>query len=121
VDFLLKFKSVVEGGKKNRRKWHLNRMMSKAIGTRSHEQCRSHHQKMMKHYQTIDGILDHFQQTPSQAHSSTEDAPEEIEIDCTPKAPEQEAEDFECGWEWDCLDLSVGANLPFYCPEEPLI
>lgn len=60
VGFLLKFKSVIEGGKKNRRKWHLNRMMSKAIGSRSHEQCRSHHQKMIKHYKTLEGIISHL-------------------------------------------------------------
>ena len=63
MSFLIKFKEVIEGGKKNRRKWHLNRMMSKAIGTRSHEQCRSHHQKMMKHYKNIEKIIEHFEKT----------------------------------------------------------
>ena len=35
-------------------------MMSKAIGSRSHEQCRSHHQKMMRSYKGIDAIIRHF-------------------------------------------------------------
>jgi hypothetical protein len=56
----MKFREVIEGGKKQRRKWHLNRIMSKFLGTRSHEQCRSHHQKMIKNYRSIDGIIQHF-------------------------------------------------------------
>jgi hypothetical protein len=32
-------------------------MMSKAIGTRSQTQCRSHHQQMMKCFRNIDNIL----------------------------------------------------------------
>ena len=60
VEFLMKFKDVIEGGKKVRRKWHLNRMMSKAIGSRSYEQCRSHHQKMIKYYKDIDGIIQYL-------------------------------------------------------------
>lgn len=82
VTFLTKFKSVIEGGKKNRRKWHLNRMMSKAIITRSHEQCRSHHQKMMKHYSTIDGILEHLTRAPAESCSSTLQADQISENRC---------------------------------------
>ena len=74
MDFLIKFKSVIEGGKKDRRKWHLNRMMSKAIGSRSHEQCRSHHQKMIKHYKTIDAIIDHLNKKDQRDVSTSEDA-----------------------------------------------
>jgi hypothetical protein len=61
VEFLTKFKSVLEGPKKDRRKWHLNRIMSKEVATRSHEQCRSHHQKMLKHYKTVEAIIEHIQ------------------------------------------------------------
>jgi hypothetical protein len=60
IEFLMKFREVIEGEKKQRRKWHLNRIMSKFLGSRSHEQCRSHHQKMIKNYRSIDGIINHF-------------------------------------------------------------
>ena len=45
-------------------------MMSKAIGTRSHEQCRSHHQKMIKHYKNLDGIIDHLEKNETEFNSS---------------------------------------------------
>ena len=32
-------------------------MMSKAIGTRSQTQCRSHHQQMMKCFRNVDNII----------------------------------------------------------------
>lgn len=70
IEFLMKFKSVIEGPKKNRRKWHLNRIMSKEVSTRSHEQCRSHHQKMMKHYRSVDGILDHLRKEMTESTPS---------------------------------------------------
>jgi hypothetical protein len=60
IQFLVKFREVIEGEKKKRRKWHLNRIMSKFIGTRSHEQCRSHHQKMIKNYRSVEGIITHL-------------------------------------------------------------
>lgn len=34
--------------------------MSQFIGTRSSIQCRSHHQKMMKHHKNIDAIIEYF-------------------------------------------------------------
>lgn len=84
VEFLLKFKSVLEGGKKNRRKWHLNRMMSKAISSRSHEQCRSHHQKMIKHYRTIEGIIGHLTKNDvvplSGPHGDDSNSEAEVEV-----------------------------------------
>jgi hypothetical protein len=69
---------VIEGEKKMRRKWHLNRIMSKYVGTRSHEQCRSHHQKMIKNYGSIETIIQRFQKEkqihePSQEEASTVD------------------------------------------------
>lgn len=36
TQFLIKFKNIVEQGGRNARKWNLYRMMSKAIGSRSH-------------------------------------------------------------------------------------
>jgi len=63
----MKFREVIEGEKKQRRKWHLNRIMSKFLGTRSHEQCRSHHQKMIKNYRSIEGIIQHFNRNAESA------------------------------------------------------
>ena len=73
----MKFREVIEGEKKQRRKWHLNRIMSKFIGTRSHEQCRSHHQKMIKNYRSIDGIFQHFRTNaePTLSHSDPSTSP----------------------------------------------
>ena len=36
-------------------------MMSKAVGSRSHEQCRSHHNKMVRSYKSVRGVIEHFQ------------------------------------------------------------
>ena len=71
IAFLMRFREVLEGEKQRRRKWHLNRIMSKHIGSRSHEQCRSHHQKMIKHYKNINGIIEHLTNMPSSAQDST--------------------------------------------------
>jgi hypothetical protein len=38
----------------------INVMMSKAVKTRSPDQCRSHHQKMMKYHHTISGIVQYI-------------------------------------------------------------
>jgi hypothetical protein len=35
--------------------------MNEAIKTRSADQCRSHHQKMMKHHKDIPHIIEHIQ------------------------------------------------------------
>ena len=85
VAFLMRFREVVEGERQRRRKWHLNRIMSKHIGTRSHEQCRSHHQKMVKHYKNIDGIIEHLTQTPPTSQDSNSERREE-------ELPEPQAE-----------------------------
>jgi hypothetical protein len=51
----------VEGDRFKKRKYHMNRMMSKSVCTRSPEQCRSHHQKMLKCYGNISNIVRHIQ------------------------------------------------------------
>lgn len=35
----------------------INMMMSKSVRTKNATQCRSHHQKMLMHYKTIDNII----------------------------------------------------------------
>lgn len=86
IDFLLKFREVIQGEKKQRRKWHLNRIMSKYLGTRSHEQCRSHHQKMIKNYRSIDGIISHFQtrQNPTSFQEDPSTSPTASPLDEQP-------------------------------------
>ena len=48
---------LVHSDPSKKRKCHLNRMLSKHIGTRSPVQCRSHHQQMLKVHENIDNIV----------------------------------------------------------------
>lgn len=48
---------LVKGDVLQKRKYHLNRMMSKHIGTRSPVQCRSHHQKMLQAFGSPEAIV----------------------------------------------------------------
>jgi hypothetical protein len=41
-------------------------MMSAHVGTRSPDQCRSHHQKMMKHHPNIPSIVSHIRSLAEQ-------------------------------------------------------
>jgi hypothetical protein len=43
--------------------------MSKHVATRSHEQCRSHHQKMIKNYKSVDAIIQHLSQELEQKNN----------------------------------------------------
>ena len=45
-----------------RRKMKPNLLMSKYVGTRSSDQCRSHHQKMMKYHRSIPNIIAHIRE-----------------------------------------------------------
>lgn len=65
VQFLKGFLKLINGDTLQKRKYHLNRMLSKHIGTRSPIQCRSHHQKMMKVYKTPEAIISHFDHSPA--------------------------------------------------------
>ena len=44
-----------------RKKKKLNKLMSKAVVTRSPTQCHTHHQKMKFRYETIEGIINAYQ------------------------------------------------------------
>jgi len=50
---------MFESPKENRRTLKVNKLLSLHIKTRSPDQCRSHHQKMIKYHQSIEGILHH--------------------------------------------------------------
>ena len=54
-------------------------MMSKAVGSRSHEQCRSHHNKMVRSYKSVRGVIEHFQ--GSKLESPKKDEQEEFPIE----------------------------------------
>jgi hypothetical protein len=57
VQFLKGFLELIKGDTLQKRKYHLNRMLSKHIGSRSPVQCRSHHQKMIKAFKTPENII----------------------------------------------------------------
>lgn len=44
----------------SRRALKLNKLISLHVGTRSPDQCRSHHQKMVKHHKDVRGIIMHI-------------------------------------------------------------
>ena len=45
----------------NRKKSGVHTKMSTLIKGRNSAQCRSHHQKMLAKYKSLDGIIEHFQ------------------------------------------------------------
>jgi hypothetical protein len=51
---------LFEMGKKERKEIKINVLMSKLIVTRNPDQCRSHHQKMMKYHNSIPEIISHI-------------------------------------------------------------
>jgi hypothetical protein len=44
-------------------------MMSKKVKTRNAQQCHSHHQKMMKKYGSLDGIIENMTLEPAKQNS----------------------------------------------------
>lgn len=59
VRFLQDNRELFTSTKENRRMLKINKMISLSIGTRSPDQCRSHHQKMVKYHDSIEGIIKH--------------------------------------------------------------
>jgi hypothetical protein len=53
VAFLALYIDLFKSDPNRKRKYHLNRMASKFIGSRSPIQCRSHHQRMLKAHGTL--------------------------------------------------------------------
>ena len=63
----LKYKSFLENnlqlfqtGAAVRRLVKVNVMISQEVGTRSSDQCRSHHQKMMKYHRTVPNVIEYI-------------------------------------------------------------
>ena len=61
VDFLLENLSFFELSANDRRMIGINSKMSKTIKTRDTNQCRSHHQKMLVKFETVERIIAEFQ------------------------------------------------------------
>ncbi len=75
VRFLQENREIFTSTKENRRLLKINKMISQSIGTRSPDQCRSHHQKMVKYHESIEGIINHvfllhnlFHEDPQHKH-----------------------------------------------------
>ena len=56
--FLSKHIKIISDNIVIRRKKKIHVLMSKSIKTRTPQQCRSHHQKMLKSHQTVLGIIE---------------------------------------------------------------
>jgi hypothetical protein len=59
MDFVEKNKDILSN-KVARRKAKIFKKMSKVLGTRTADQCRTHHQKMLQTYHNITRIIRHF-------------------------------------------------------------
>jgi phosphatidylserine/phosphatidylglycerophosphate/cardiolipin synthase-like enzyme len=59
--FLLSNRDLFQCNRSERRVIKINVLMSQAVGTRSPDQCRSHHQKMMQYHKDITNIVVHIQ------------------------------------------------------------
>ena len=57
IEFIKKNIDRLEPEIENKGKNKINKCMSKYIKTRSPQQCRSHHQKMLKYHSNIKGII----------------------------------------------------------------
>jgi hypothetical protein len=60
LHFLLENYKIYSENLTTRRLTKIHVQMSKVILTRSPDQCRSHHQKMIKHHNSIPEIVDHI-------------------------------------------------------------
>lgn len=58
--FLIQKGHLFDSNRIERKLIKINVQMSEAIKTRSADQCRSHHQKMMKHHENIPNIIEHI-------------------------------------------------------------
>lgn len=57
IAFLKENKNLFEKDREDKRLMKINMMMSKSVRTKNATQCRSHHQKMLVHYKTIENII----------------------------------------------------------------
>lgn len=74
MDFLISNYSLFTQSQTDRRLMKINVLMSHAIKTRSPDQCRSHHQKMIKHHRDIPSIVEYIKGLrTSEVNSNTTD------------------------------------------------
>ncbi len=59
ITFIQKNRSSIDNQDKSKRSRIFNKM-ALYIKTRNPIQCRSHHQKLLKYYKTIEGIIKHL-------------------------------------------------------------
>jgi hypothetical protein len=60
MEFLICNYSLFTQSHTDRRLMKINVLMSQTIKTRSPDQCRSHHQKMIKYHSDIPSIIEHI-------------------------------------------------------------
>jgi hypothetical protein len=60
MQFLQENEELFYSSRSQRKAAKINVLMSAAVGTRSPDQCRSHHQKMVKYHQDIPKIIQHI-------------------------------------------------------------
>jgi hypothetical protein len=57
VDFLRNHMELFEKNREDKRLMKINILMSNHVKSKNSTQCRSHHQKMLAHYKTIENII----------------------------------------------------------------
>ena len=57
VQFLRENMSLFEKNREDKRLMKINILMSNYVKSKNSNQCRSHHQKMLAHYKTIENII----------------------------------------------------------------
>jgi hypothetical protein len=57
VDFLRNNMEIFEKNREDKRLMKINILMSNHVKSKNSTQCRSHHQKMLVHYKTIQNII----------------------------------------------------------------
>lgn len=70
IEFLKENKDLFEKDREDKRLMKINIMMSKSVRTKNATQCRSHHQKMLVHYKTIENIILFLGEEKSEQHEN---------------------------------------------------
>jgi hypothetical protein len=82
MDFLIANYSLFTQSNTSRRLMKINVIMSHAIKTRSPDQCRSHHQKMVKYHRDIPSIIEYIKSLrTSDTNSNTGDDNLQVKIE----------------------------------------
>lgn len=121
----LKYKTFLENnlalfqtGASVRRLVKVNVMISQEVGTRSSDQCRSHHQKMIKYHTSIEGVIAHVHLLQSMHADESEMGEGNLPLRIRKKVSRSETEEQMCKVEeeekdlWDVLCFE-GSGLGF--------